>query len=431
MKLKTTLIFLFVFHLQRCLWGFFGDAAKIGEIGHDAGGSSSLGKTRLTRTNAFNHETNPFTHAAPETTQPLKSLKNPKGLESHLPDVHALPQSSRPVAALGECARFESKFRVQATLQVCAKLSSVVRLINSIGKPTRQVVETGKEVLSKFAPQVAERVGEVAESSQGLAKSPQEFLSHFEELSTMEEKLEEIRGIFRFFFAAPTGYSPSAWAPVLGKSLKSLKSLKNGPEQRRLEAEMFIQLSDAEIYAVRKSSQPFIANMHTAPFRQLRKNLGLKLANELPRTKAAQTARVDVMNDQEAYLLVRPDVLVTGALREKTMAFFEEHSLLRHFKRMTSLEDKPEQRLQAWESVAKKAMQSNPNTLTRDKIAAVALLCYAFEFSFSAGSTPYQMGEALKMLRMITNKYGSAFSVMLRERMAETLKRYEGVKIPK
>ncbi|MBW0486043.1 hypothetical protein O181_025758 [Austropuccinia psidii MF-1] len=399
MKLKTTLIFLFVFHLQRCLGGFWRGLTKTGEIGHDAGGSSSLGKTRLTRTNALSHETNPFIHADPEITQPLKSLKNPKGLESHLPDVHAVPQSPRPVAALG--------------------------------KPTKQVLETGKEVLSKFAPQIAERVVEVAESSQGLAKSPQEFLSHFEELSTMEEKLEEIRGIFKFFFAAPTGYSPSAWAPVLGKSLKSLESLKNGPEQRRLEAEMFIQLSDAEIYALRKSPQPFIASKHTEPFRQLRQDLGLKLVDGLPRTKAAQTARVDVMNDQEAYLLARPDVLVTGALGEKAMPFFEEHSLLRHLKRMTSLEYKPELRLEAWESVAKKAVQSNTKTLTRDKIAAVACLCYAFEFSFRTGSTPDQMSEALKMLRMINNKYASAFSVLAQDRMAETLKRYERFKIPK
>ncbi|MBW0471877.1 hypothetical protein O181_011592 [Austropuccinia psidii MF-1] len=378
MKLKTTLIFLFVFHLKLFLCIFFEGLTKTGEIGHDAGGSSTLGKTRFSRTNAFNHETNPFTHAAPETTQPLKSLKNPKGLESHLPDVHAVPQAAQPVAA--------------------------------VGKPTKKALDISKEVLPKIAPEFSQLMLHEFQTSSEFVRSPANFYQYFLASTTVEEKMEEIRLTFSYLNQEKSKFDQEYWA----SAFRGVMKVKDGTQDLRIEAEMYVQLSDSDVYALRNEILG-PKDLEAQPYAQLRGELarGLKKHSEL-------TTRVDVFDDP----VDNPQKI----LKDEAATFFKKHSLNAEFETMTSTTSTFRQKRMAWLKVAVKAVHTNTRTFEREKIAAASLLCYTFELALKGGVSTPQAKEAIDLMEIVNTNYLKDFTGLIKDRMKSTFGPYRKVK---
>ncbi|MBW0504251.1 hypothetical protein O181_043966 [Austropuccinia psidii MF-1] len=185
------------------------------------------------------------------------------------------------------------------------------------------------------------------------------------------------------------------WAKTFAKIMDAQK---DDLMERALEVEMQVQLLDLEVYAKRISATTSKSWDGLIAFTNLRERLADRLEH-----------KVQIL-EREPWLDYRLDNVLLFArdrmkdIVEDPAVVFEENILLKeHYGKLTSTDSTDDEFKTIWHQVAELGKSTNTETLTRQKVVAVCLLCYVFEVATQDGPEGPQAIRAVKEMKAIVN----------------------------
>ncbi|MBW0553989.1 hypothetical protein O181_093704 [Austropuccinia psidii MF-1] len=247
------------------------------------------------------------------------------------------------------------------------------------------------------------------------------FEEEFNKLENVKDKVNKLQKIFKKLNFPTMKYSrQEKWAKTFAKIMDDQA---NELKERELEVEMQVQLLDLEIYAKRISATTSQSLEGETEFTRLQKSLATRLR------------RKEYTIEFEPFLENRLDnvLLITIGRMEKILdnqaaKLFGNDPLLKdHFSKLSSADCTDKDFKTTWHEVANSGKSSNTATLTRQKVAAVSLLCYVFEVATRADPQAPQAKRAVAEMRAIVkdNDFEKNFMGPLKKRLSWELAYYD------
>ncbi|MBW0488003.1 hypothetical protein O181_027718, partial [Austropuccinia psidii MF-1] len=224
--------------------------------------------------------------------------------------------------------------------------------------------------------------------------NPKSFETEFKKLENVEDKVRKLQTIFQRLNDPIMKHSKQEkWAKTFSKIMDAETPELKEPE---LEVEMQVQLLDSQIFAKRIAATTSQSLDTVTPFTKLQE----RLMNRLKENE--DNMYLPLVEECLDNVLLFPLKTIEKILMNEAPRLLKGNPLLGpYFGTLTSAQASDEDFKNAWHQVAEFGMSSNADTLTRQKVAAVSLLSYAFEVATKDGPDAPKAQRAVKEMEAI------------------------------